>query len=78
MVSCEPLVDTVGSSMRTVTTRKRHGHLIVEDAEPITAARVIQANVWCQGGTVLHLVDRILFPDELNMMHETSVRHLPM
>ncbi len=67
VVSCEPLKDRLGTSMRVVTTRKIHGHVIKDDPEPLSCARVIRANVWCQGGTVLHLVDKILFPDELNM-----------
>jgi hypothetical protein len=30
--------------------------------------------VWCKGGTVLHLVDSILFPDEFNVRAAETMR----
>ncbi len=74
IVSCEPTVDVVGTSKRTVTSRKVHGHFVMEEPEPRTAARVLMANVWCKGGTVLHLVDSILFPDEFNVRAAETMR----
>jgi hypothetical protein len=34
---------------------------------PQMRAKVLKQNIRCAGGTVLHLVDRILFPDEFAM-----------
>ncbi len=65
-VSCLPIVDVTGTSKRTVSSRKLHGFLHKDEPEPLTTAKVLQANVWCQGGTVLHLVSKIMFPDQFN------------
>lgn len=42
VVSCEPIVDRFGTSKRTVTIRKHHGHVTIDDPEPLFCARVLQ------------------------------------
>lgn len=58
-----------GKTRRGGRTRRRvAAPVAVRDLspEPYFRAEIIEANVWCEGGTVLHFIDKILFPDDLN------------
>lgn len=53
--------------------RRRQGRVRPPSPEPYFRSRVIKANIRCRNAVILHIVDRIFFPDTVNMEVYESV-----
>ena len=46
---------------------KQHGRPRQPSPEPYLRAKVLRANVKCRNAVIVHVIDRVLFPDMLNL-----------